>query len=217
MAAAARTTRATRAARPATSVRVLARLTAIEGRLFLREPMAVFFGLIFPLVLLVALGLLMPWADQPFDLEDPVLSRISGITVYLPIVLALAIGTVAYTSFPQMMATYREKGALRRLSTTPLPPSRLLVAQLLVNLGMLLVASTAAVVAGVLLLDVSLPTDPVVVVVAFVLAAVSSMAVGSLIAARAPTMAAATGVGMPVYFVSMFFAGVWMPLPLMPE
>ena len=34
---------------------------------------------------------------------------------------------------------------------------------------------------------------------------------------RAPTVGVATGVGMIAYVTSMFFAGVWMPLPLMPE
>lgn len=209
---------ASRVARPtAGSLRVLAKVTATEARLYLREPSAVFFGLFFPAVLLLMLGLLMPWADQPFDGTDPVLSKITAITVYTPIVLALAIGTVSYTTFPPTMAGYREKGVLRRLSTTPLAPSRVLVAQLAVNLGMLLAASALAIVAGVLVLDVSLPVDPLVTLAAFVLGAAASMAVGGLIAALAPTTAAATGAGMLVYMTSMFFAGVWFPLPLMPE
>src|SRR5690606_4656450 len=119
--------------------------------------------------------------------------------------------------FPPVMAGYREKGVLRRLSTTPLPPSRLLVAQLAVNLGMLLVASVLAVAAGVVVLDVRRPADPGGGVLAFVLGAASSMALGSLIAARAPTAGSATGIGMALYMASLFFAGVWMPLPLMPE
>jgi ABC-2 type transport system permease protein len=203
--------------RTAAGPRVLAKLTLMEGRLFLREPAAVFFGLLFPSVLLLALGLLMPWADEPFDAKDPVLSQVTAITGYVPIVLALAIGTVAYTTFPPAMGTYREKGVLRRLSTTPLPPSRLLVAQLAVNLAMLLVASALAVLGGVLVLDVGLPADVGVTVLAFVVGAAASMAVGSLIAALVPNTGAATGAGMSVYMTSLFFAGVWFPLPLMPD
>lgn len=201
----------------ATSPRVLARVTINEARLYLREPAAVFFGLFFPMVLLLTLGLLMPWANESFSETDPNLAGITAISAYLPIVLALAIGTVAYSTYPPVIAGYREKGVLRRLSTTPLPPSRLLIAQLLVNVGMLLVASALAIVAGVVVLDVSLPADPVVVLVAFVAGAVSSLAVGSLITAVAPTAGSATGVGMLVYTMSLFFAGVWMPLPLLPQ
>ncbi len=206
-----------RATGRARSPRVLAAVTLVEGRLYLREPSVVFFGLFFPAVLLLALGLLMPWADQPFDAKDPVLSQVTAITGYTPIVLALAIGTVAYSTFPPTMGAYREKGVLRRLSTTPLPPSRLLVAQLVVNLAMLLLASTLAVGGGALLLDIGMPADPAVTLLAFVAGAAASMSVGALIAAVAPTAGAATGGGMLVYMTSLFFAGVWFPLPLMPD
>ncbi len=205
------------ARRPAAKPGVLARLTLVEGRIFLREPSALFFGLVFPGLLLTVLGLVMPWADMPFSDTDPVLSQVTAITGYTPIVLAMAIATVAFSTLPATLATYREKGVLRRLSTTPLPPSRVLVAQLLVNLGVLIVASVLAVVAGVLVLDVALPTNPVLLVGAFLLGAASSISVGCLIAARAPTAAAGTGIGMLTFFVSLFFAGVWMPLPLMPQ
>jgi ABC-2 type transport system permease protein len=206
-----------RATGTARSLRVLASLTASEARLYLREPASVFFGLFFPAVLLLALGLLMPWADQPFSETDPILSQVTAITGYTPIILALAIGTVAYTTFPPTMGAYREKGVLRRLSTTPIPPSRLLVAQLLVNIGMLVVASGLAVAGGALALDIGMPRDVGVTVLAFVVGAAASMAVGSLIAALAPTAGASTGAGMLIYMTSLFFAGVWFPLPLMPE
>lgn len=200
----------------ARSPRVLAALTVSEGRLYLREPTAVFFGLLFPAILLLALGLLMPWADQPFG-EEPPASQITAITGFTPVILALAIGTVGYTTLPPVLGTYREKGVLRRLSTTPLPPSRLLVAQLLVNLGMLVVSSTLAVLGAALVLDVTMPADLGVTLLAFVVGAASSMSVGLLIAAVVPTAGAATGAGMLVYMTSLFFAGVWFPLPLMPD
>jgi ABC-2 type transport system permease protein len=209
-------TTARRVTSPARTPRVLARLTATEARLYLREPSGVFFGLVFPALLLVVLGLAMPWADEPFDAEDPVLSRITAITAYTPTVLALAVATVAFSMFPATIAGYREKGVLRRLSTTPLPPSRVLVAQLAVSVGTLAVASAVAVVLGVVVLDISGPRNPALVVAGLVLGATSSLAVACLIAARAATAGAATGVGMIAYFASLFVAGVWLPLPLMP-
>lgn len=194
----------------------LRRLTLAEGRLLLRDRGTAFFGLLFPGVLLVALGLVMPWADQPFDPEDPVLGRVTAITAYAPIVLTLAIGTAALSTFPTVLGTYRDKGVLRRLSTTPVPPSFVLVAQLLVALASILVASALAVVLGALVLGISMPTRPLLVLLAFVLGATSALAVGCLIAARARSAGAATAAGMSAWVASMFFAGVWLPLPLMP-
>ncbi|MBX9244711.1 ABC transporter permease [Actinotalea ferrariae] len=195
----------------------LRRLTLVEGRLLVRERGTAFFGLLFPGVLLTVLGLVMPWADEPFDAEDPVLSQITAITAYAPIVLTLAIGTAALSTFPTVLGTYRDKGVLRRLSTTPVPPSYVLVAQLLVALASIVFAAVLAVVLGAAVLGIGMPTRPLLVVAAFVLGATSALALGCLIAARARTAGAATAAGMVAWVASMFFAGVWLPLPLMPE
>lgn len=213
------TTAATRPAttRPASGARALRRLTLTEGRLFLRDPSNAFFAIVFPALLLTVLGLVMPWADQPYDDTDPILSQFTAITGYTPIVLSLAVGTVAFTTYPTTLATYRQRGVLRRLSTTPLPPTRVLVAQVAVNLAALLVAAVLAFVLGVVVVGVEAPTQPLLVVGAFVLAVVGAFAVGSLVAAVAPTGPAANGIGATVYFLSLFFAGVWLPLPLMPD
>jgi len=197
--------------------RGLRRLTVTEGRLFVRDRGNAFFALVFPALLLTVLGLLMPWADEPYDAKDPVLRQFTAITGYTPIVLALAVATVAFTTYPTTMATYRQRGILRRLSTTPLPPSRVLVAQVGVNLGALLVAATLALVLGVTVVGVQGPEQPLLVVGAFVLAVLSAFAAGSLIAAVAPTGPTASGLGAMAYFLSLFFAGVWLPLPLMPD
>jgi ABC-2 type transport system permease protein len=200
----------------ATSPRVLARVTAVEGRLALRDPGNFFFAVLFPGVLLAVLGLAMPWGSTPYSEDDPLLSQINGITGYTPIVLTLAIGTVALSVYPITIATYRGQGVLRRLSTTPLPPSRLLIAQIVVNVVALLIAAVLTLAVGLLVVDVSAPENPGVVLLAFLLTATATFGVGSLIAARAPTAGSATGIGMTVYFVSLFFAGVWLPLPIMP-
>jgi len=192
-------------------------MTLVEGRLMVRDPSVLFFALVFPALLLTVLGLVMPWADEPYDETDPLLAAVTAITGYTPIVLSLAVATVAVSTFPAIIATYRQRGVLRRLSTTPVGPARLLVAQVVVNLVALLVAAALAVASGVLLLDISLPEQPATVLLAFLLAVLSAFALGSLVAARAPTAAAANGWGMTLYFVCLFFAGVWLPLPLMPD
>ncbi|NCT91302.1 ABC transporter permease [Cellulomonas sp. APG4] len=210
------TSRVRTGARTPTRRHPLGRMVRTEALLLLRDGGTAFFTIFFPAVLLVGLGLLMPWADEPFG-EGPELSAITAITGYAPIVLALAVGTAALSTMPTTIGGYREKGVLRRLSTTPMPPSRILLAQILVALGGLSVASVLAVTAGVVVLDISLPTQPGVVLAAFLLGAGAALALGCLIASRAATAGAATAMGMIAWTASMFFAGVWMPLPLMPE
>lgn len=197
--------------------RALARMTLVEGRLLLRDPSVMFFSLLFPALLLTVLGLAMPWADEPYDEQDPLLSQVTAITGYTPIVLSLAIATVALSTYPATIATYRQRGVLRRLSTTPVGPGRLLVAQVLVNLAALVAAAVLAVAAGFVVLDIAAPEQPLVLAGVFLLAVLAVFAMGSLVAALAPNAAAANGWGMVLYFVSLFFAGVWLPLPVMPD
>ncbi|MBO0899129.1 ABC transporter permease [Cellulomonas sp. zg-ZUI222] len=195
----------------------LLRMTVAEARLLVRDPAAGFFALGFPALLITVLGLTMPWADEPFDDRDPLLAQITAITGYTPIVLSLAVATVGLSSLPVAVATYRQRGVLKRLSATPVGPARLLVAQVLVYLGALVVAAVVALVCAVLVVGVTLPKQPWTVALAFLLGVLSTFAVGGLIAARAATTGAANGIGMTAYFISLFFAGVWTPLPIMPE
>ncbi|MCP4966969.1 MAG: ABC transporter permease [bacterium] len=53
--------------------------------------------------------------------------------------------------------------------------------------------------------------------VAYVLGAVSLLAVGLLVGAVVPTASSGQAVGMLLYFPLLFFAGVYIPLPVMPQ
>lgn len=209
------TTITTPAPRPAPGGALRA-LTLSEARLYVREPGTVFFALAFPTILLVAVGMLLPPMREPVT-DVPGLDGLRGIDLFVPVVLALAIATVSLTTFPVVFGTYREKGVLRRLSTTPLPASRLLVAQVLVNVAALVAAVLVALLAGAVLLRIAAPEQPVLLVGVFVLAAVQMIAVGCVVAALVPSASTANGVGMLLYFPMLFFAGVWIPGPLMPD
>lgn len=188
-------------------------LLRTQARLFLREPANVFFGFVFPALVLGALGGLLPTMRQVLDEA----AGLRVIDVYVPVVLALAVATVALTTFPPTFATYREKGILRRLSTTPLPASRLLVAEVVVNLAVLVAGVALALVVAFVLVGAPAPAQPLVVAGAFILAVVQMLSVGGLIAAVAPTAGAATVASMTLYFPMLFFAGVWLPAGLMPD
>jgi hypothetical protein len=94
----------------------LPKLTFVETKLFLREPAAVFFALAVPLLLLVILGSI-PGFRQP--ISD--LGGLRVIDLYLPIIVAIALTTLGLSTLPTALATYRERGILRRLATTPGP------------------------------------------------------------------------------------------------
>ena len=189
------------------------KLVTTETKLFLREPPAVFWALLFPTMLLTALGGLFPG----FHEADPELGGLRLIDLYAPIVLAMALATIGVMGLPVVLVTYRQFGILRRMSVTPVGPVRLLGAQLLVHLGVAVSATVLAILVGIVAFHVPFPKEPIVFALVLLLAAASVFAIGLLIAALAPTISAGQGIGALVYFPMLFFAGVYFPRETMPE
>lgn len=192
---------------------MFAKLTATEARMFLREPLGAVFTLVFPAVMLLVLGSAIPAFGSPSEAFD---GR-RGIDVYVPIMLAMTLATVAMVPLLGSLAAARHRGVFRRLATTPAPPAGMIAAQVLVNAAALLVGAVLAYAAAALAFDVAPPANPAGVAVAFGLGAVSMCALASLIASVTPSATAATAFGNLVFFPMLFAAGVWTPGPAMPD
>lgn len=187
----------------------LMKITTVESKLFLRDSTSAIMTFALPIGLLVifgSIGLGEGSADE-------------GISeAFLPVMaLALSVAMLGFSVLPTVLATYREKGILRRLSVTPVHPGNVLAAQLLVSLAAAIAATMAVLVLGAVAYDVGFPRNVVGFMLSFVLMATAMFSVGLLVAALAPTGKAATSIGMLLFFPSMFFAGVWTPGDLMPE
>jgi ABC-2 type transport system permease protein len=188
-----------------------AELTLTELKLFLRDPTALFFAVIFPPLLLGILGAIPSFREPSQDLGG---QRV--IDLYVPITIALVLAMLAISVVPTYLATYREKGILRRLATTPVRPSGLLLAQLAMGMGMALLAVTLVLGVGIVAFDTAVPQQLLGYLAALVLAAAASFAVGLLIAAVAPSGKAASGIGTILFFPMMFLAGLYFPREVMP-
>src|SRR5699024_6940678 len=192
-----------------------ASLVRSEARLFLRDRGSLFFALAFPAVVLVGVGLAIPGMDERLPAGPGV--GLPTIALMLPPVLAAAMATPALSTVPSTIAGYREQGVLTRLSTTPMRPVGLLLAQLVVGVVAFLAATVLALVVGALVFGVPVPRSVPLVVAAVLLGAVAMFALGMIIAARATKASTAQGIGMLVYFPMLFFAGMWTPGPVMPD
>lgn len=193
-------------------------LTHTEARLLLRNPNALFMGLAFPAVLLLAQGFVIPGTREPVTgVDDPLFEGLRVIDLFVPIALTVALGSVALTNFPTAMSGYREQGVLRRLGSTPVGPHRVLASQLIVSTVSLVGGAFIAGGAAMLLLGAHGPQSVLLVMVTFCLSALAMLSLGSVIAARASSAQSANGIGMLVFIASLFAAGVWTPGPLMSE
>jgi ABC-2 type transport system permease protein len=187
-------------------VSALSRLTATETKLFFREPMIVFFALAFPAILLVILG-----AVPTFREPDEKLGGLRVIDLYVPIIVAMGLAVFALSGLSQLFATYREKGVLRRMRTTPVKPSLMLGAQLLMSTVLSVVTMVVVLAIGRLVFDVGLPRQLPAYLTGYLLAAMSMFAIGLLVASLAPNGKSAGAIGTVLFFPLAFFAGLWIP------
>jgi ABC-2 type transport system permease protein len=177
----------------------LAKLTAVETKLLLREPGSLV-SILIPLFFLVVFGASTPKDD----------------TVLLPMGMSIAVGLIGLYLLPTTLAGYRERGILRRLSTTPVKPGNLLAVQLLLQLALLAAATALQLTVAGGVLGIQLPSRALPVAIACALGTAAMFAVGLLIAALAPNGRAANGIGVLLYFPMAYLAGLIQPVAQMP-
>jgi ABC-2 type transport system permease protein len=182
-----------------------------EARLAWRQPTGLIGGVGFPVVLLVIFGEISAFRQPTADLGG-----LTRLDVYVPILIVFSLGMLALFALPVPLASYRELGILRRLSTTPVPPSWLLAAQGVVQLCVALAGVLVILVAGVTAFGTTVPKSPGGLLLSVVLSAAGLFPIGLVIGAMAPTSGAAGVIGRLAFFPMMFFAGLWWPLELMP-
>lgn len=192
-------------------MRTLAKLTGTELRLFAREPLAGFFTLLFPTLLVVILG-----SVKAFRVPQDSLGGQRVIDVYVTISATFVLATLALQGLPAVLATYRERGVLRRLSTTPVPASRLLAAQLVMNTLIALTSVALVLIVAGVVFGTPAPHQAVGYALALVGSAGALFAVGLFVASVAPSGRAAGAIGTLLFFPVMFFAGLWAPREVMP-
>ena len=186
-------------------------LLRTELKLFLREPMLVFWTVAFPLLLLVIFGLI-----PSFKETHPGYQGLTVLETYVPIIILTMLALLSFFSLPVTLATYREQRILRRLQTTPAGPARVLAAQLAVTVGAAVVMVAAILVLGRVAFAVPFPQAPGIWVVVALLTAASTLSIGLFIAAVAPNPRVAAATGNILFFPLMFFSGLWLPIPSMP-
>ncbi|MFF4415960.1 ABC transporter permease [Streptosporangium sp. NPDC001559] len=184
-----------------------------EAKLFLRDPAGPIFAILLPLGLLLGLGSIPSFQEASAEMggQRAIDTQLPGMMVILSVV------TMALTALPAVVVTYRESGVLRRLSTTPAPPVRLLVAQVVNNIGVAVLSTLLLVVLGHVIVGVPLPGSPLAFVGVFLLGTASLLGLGLLIAAVAPSAKSAPGIGSLLMFPLLFVGGMWIPREMLPD
>ncbi len=182
-----------------------------EARLARRLPAGLIFGVAVPLLLLIIFGEI-PSMHQP----QASLGGLTLFPVYVPILICMAIAILGFISLPAALVSYRDQGILRRLSTTPVPPSWVLAGQLVINFCIAMTSLLIVIVVSIVAFGLDVPKNPGALVLSIVLSIAALFAIGLSIAAAARSGIAARAIGAGAFYPLLFFAGMWLPRAMMP-
>ena len=114
-------------------------------------------------------------------------------------------------------ASFKARGILKRLATTPLSPARFIGVQTLTYVGLGVVASALVLTIGMLVGgNVAMTTNLLWFIPLVALVALTSIAMAYVIAGLTPNPQTATNVGSTISFLMFGFAGVMFPTEALP-
>ena len=190
----------------------LIKLTYIDMKLYLRNIVAIFFTLVFPLLMLVLFGGI--YGNQPVEIFGGFGSADITVPGYIA---TMIIGTTAFMSLPMDLATQRQLGVLRRMRATPLHPGMVLASKLISNLIISLAGMALLVGAGRLIFHTYLPENWPAVLLGILLISVSLYALGLAMASLVRSANAARAISFAVFFPMMFLSGGTLPGQFLPD
>ena len=192
-------------------MRGLWKLTWIEIKIFLREPLGAFGTIGFPVLVFLVLGRIAGRRLAP-----PPLAASSFILVSIPVLASVLIAVSAVLSLVTIISIYREGGILKRLRATPLRPQTILTAHVIVKL--ILTAATLAlmVLAGKRYYPVDVHAPLFSFTLALLISTWSILSIGFLIASIVPTARFAQPIGAIILYPMIAVSGLFVRVDSLP-
>ena len=179
-------------------------LTWLEIKIFLREPLGAIGTIVIPVVVFAVIGRLLGQTGMQAA------SVSSFVRVGLPVLVALSITISAVLSLVTIVSIYREGGILKRLRATPLRPHTILTAHVLVKLILTAVTIALMVVVGRRYVAVG-PGSPILGFgAAVVVATLSLLSIGFVVASVVPTARFAQPVAGALLYPMIGLSGLFV-------
>lgn len=192
-------------------MRTLFKLSWVEIKLFVREPITMVFTLALPILFLFVMGGVFGNTPDTDDTGMIVFRGVGPLDYYIPAYFALVMMAIGTVALPVHLSGYRERGVLRRLRASSISVWSLLGAQLVVSFIIAILGSILILVLGLLVYSPNLPQSPGLLIPAFLLGVLCFTAIGFFLGAVLPSTRAAQGLGLILFFVMMILGGAGPP------
>lgn len=181
------------------------KLTWVETKVFLREPMGVIATLIIPVVIFIILGRSLGMGRHNAGAAEQ-------LPFNVPILAALLIAVSAVISLVAIISIYREGGILKRLRATPLSPFTILAAHVFVKLVFTVIGLALLLLAGRQMIPGAMDVNLLSFTAALLLSTISILSLGFVIASVVPTARFAQPITAALLYPMVAVSGLFFPL-----
>ena len=193
-------------------MKALLKLTWLETKIFVREPMGVFGTIGIPVIVFVVASRLV----------GPRVARAAiqpggAVSAVLPVLASILMALSAISSLVTIISIYREGGILKRLRATPLSPTVILSAHVLVRLLFTLITLAIMVLLGRRYFPPGLPVPLFSYAVALTFTTWAILSVGFLIASIVPTARFAQPLAAVILYPMVALSGLFFPIDVLPQ
>src|SRR5712672_461759 len=192
-------------------LRGLWKLTWLEIKIFLREPLGAFGSILFPVLVFVVASRFRGGRVTPGSLPTAGFLRV-GLPVFVSVLIALS----GVLSLVTIISIYREGGILKRLRATPLRPQTILSAHVIVKLILTAVTLSLLVLAGQRYYPAGVHAPFLSFAIALLISTWSILSIGFLIASIVPTARFAQPIGAVIMYPMIGLSGLFVPVALLP-
>ncbi|GAA1907317.1 ABC transporter permease [Nocardioides lentus] len=186
------------------------RLLVTELRLLLRDPLTLTFVFVFPVVSMLIIG-------GSFGTEPDAVFPVNPSHWYVASYIATVLASTGLVMVPVHIASYRERGVLRRFAAAGFPRWSFASAQMLVGLVTVALGVVALLLVAWPVYGVPAVEDVPRAVAGVVAGAVLFLALGTLLGSVLPSARAAQAVGLMLFVPSFLLGGGGPPTAVMSD
>ncbi|WP_262388462.1 ABC transporter permease, partial [Streptomyces parvus] len=192
------------------SLRRLNALARAELILLIRNRSAIFVALVLPIVMIFSIRASL----EQIDLAGTGLS-VAGAALTGGIGIVLV--QVVYMNLVTGYVTRREELVLKRLRTGEVTDREILISTALPSVALAVLQSVLLVVAGAIAFDLSAPKRPELFLLGLLVGFVMMSALAAATSAVTRTVQTSQLTTLPLFFVSLFASGIFVPLDVFPD
>lgn len=177
-----------------------------QNRLFWRTPIAAFFTIVFPLMLLVLFIAI-------FGNEEIEALGVTTAQFYVPGLGVFAAVSATYTNLAINTAISRDSGILKRVRGTPIPPWAYITGKIISGIWLALLSLSLMMLVGIVFYGIELiPRTILAAFVTFIVGVACFSALGMLVAALSPSGDTAPAITNATLLPIAFISDVFLPL-----